>query len=74
MTKHPPFIAADNLGVVCDCVECRDAKVDMERMRKVPGTAGKARWLHGWELRRWLDARDKVRKQFGHLVRLKDLT
>jgi hypothetical protein len=55
-TRTP--IPADNIGIVCGCRECVDAGVAHERQRRVPSDVPgvEARWVHGWDLRRWLDA------------------
>jgi hypothetical protein len=47
---------ADLTAEPCPCGECLQAGVTEERRRRDPHTG---RLMHGYELRRWLDARDK---------------
>ena len=51
-------IPLDNVGVPCGCRECVDADVAREPQRRIPSeTPGvHARWVHGWELKRLLEA------------------
>lgn len=49
---------ADNIGTVCGCEECQAHGVASEPQRRIPAASGGSRWIHGRELRRWLDARD----------------
>lgn len=59
------WIAADNIGAVCGCFECREAGVQFEPQRKVPADQyhTKPRWIHGYELKAWLEAREQARQQ-----------
>lgn len=56
MTRSP--VPRDNVGAPCRCEECREAGVDQEPQRRVPdGNADRgSRWIHGWELKRYLEA------------------
>ncbi len=47
---------ADLTAEPCDCGECIQANVTSERRRRDPHTG---RLMHGYELRRWLDAKAK---------------
>jgi hypothetical protein len=49
MTRH--------LGLVCGCQECLEWDVATEPQRRVPAASGGARWIHGRELRQWLNAK-----------------
>lgn len=46
-----------NIGDVCGCTQCAEAGVAQEPRRRVPDSRSGSRWIHGRELRRWLDAR-----------------
>lgn len=46
----------------CGCGECLAANVAEESQRRDPHTG---QWMHGYQLRRWLDAR----KRFQELAR-----
>lgn len=48
--------AADFISGPCGCPECRQAGVDAVERRRDPRSG---EWLHGFALRRWLDARNK---------------
>lgn len=45
------------VGEVCGCVECAIWDVATEPRRCVPSASGGPKWIHGQELRRWLDAK-----------------
>ena len=50
MTRH--------VGLVCGCDECVEWNVATEPQRRIPAVTGRgARWIHGRELRQWLDAK-----------------
>ena len=53
---YRPRRAVSHVGVPCGCGECQEAGVAHEAQRRIPGPAGQPLWLHGWLLRRWLDA------------------
>lgn len=46
-----------NVADPCGCGECAEFGVEHEPQRRVPSDIFGHRWLHGRELRRWLDAR-----------------
>ncbi len=46
-----------HFGIVCGCDECVVWGVASEPQRRVPAASGGARWIHGAELRRWLNAK-----------------
>ena len=48
---------SQHLGLVCGCDECHAHGVATEPQRRIPAASGGSRWIHGRELRRWLDAR-----------------
>lgn len=50
--------ANPNLGDICGCAECREAGVGNEPRRRIPDNQCGSRWIHGRELRRWLDAKN----------------
>jgi hypothetical protein len=52
--------ASDFIGPVCGCGECIQAGVADESQRRDPRTGI---WLHGYALRRWLDARAVFRQR-----------
>lgn len=70
MTTHKrrAIIAADNIGKVCGCQSCVEAGVADKPMRRVPGLDGTPRFIHGEELRRWLEAYNTLRQNFRHLI------
>lgn len=45
----------DYIGPPCRCGECVQAGVSEQEQRRDPRTGA---WLHGHDLRRWLEARD----------------
>lgn len=47
-----------HVGPACGCDECHAHGVANEPQRRIPAASGGSRWIHGRELRRWLDARD----------------
>lgn len=57
-----------NIGVVCGCDECVAHGVATERQRRVPAKAGGARWIHGRELRQWLDAKADFERRARAMV------
>ncbi len=46
-----------NAGLPCGCAECVTWGVAREPQRRVPAASGGARWIHGRELAKWLDAK-----------------
>lgn len=46
-----------HVGQPCGCDECRAWDVQDEPQRRVPAASGGSRWIHGRELRLWLEAR-----------------
>jgi len=53
-----------NIGPVCGCAECHAHDVAAEPTRRVPAQGqGKSRWIHGRELRQWLDAKAAFERQ-----------
>ena len=69
MSRHRSFIASDNIGKPCSCLECQAAGVTHLAIVCVPPDefCSKARWLHGDELRRWYEAREEARTKFKAL-------
>lgn len=48
----------------CDCPECTQAGVAGQSPRRDPHSG---MWLHGYNLKRWLDAKAKFEKAFEQL-------
>ena len=46
-----------NVARPCGCDECASWGVSGESQRRIPAQSGGARWIHGRELRQWLDAK-----------------
>lgn len=57
--------AADFIGPVCGCPECRQAGVADQEQRRDRQTGV---MLHGFALKRWLDARDKFMREAREAV------
>jgi len=62
MSRNRPFIASDNVGRPCHCLECQAAEVTDKPIVRVPPDDfhPKARWLHGEELKAYWLARDRA--------------
>lgn len=66
------YIASDNFGQPCNCLDCQAAGVTHLQIVKVPkDDVGPARWIHGEELKRWHEARARAREQFNALTQSK---
>ena len=67
------FTIDDNLGAPCACLECQAAGVTHLRVVTVPPDefVSAPHVLHGEALRRWWDARDRVRDGFKALAESK---
>lgn len=50
----------DFIGAPCACGECMQAGVQTLETRRDRETG---RWLHGYALKRWYEARDRFREQ-----------
>lgn len=51
---------SDFIGPSCDCVPCRQAGVNG---REIVRDYHTGYWLHGYDLKRWYDARERFRQQ-----------
>lgn len=53
MSRNRPFVAADNVGRPCNCLECQAAGVTDLPIVKVPPDEfhARSRWLHGEALK-----------------------
>lgn len=67
--KNRPFIASDNVGQKCNCLECQAAGVTDKPVVRVPADeySPRPRWLHGEELKSWYAARERVTGQLEDL-------
>ena len=50
--------AKDFVGPPCGCPQCQQAGVDALEQVRDPRSGA---WLHGYELKRWYEARDRFR-------------
>ncbi len=68
--KGRPLIGADNIGRPCTCLECQAAGVTHLPIVRVPADERCARphWLHGEPLKRYHEARARLRAQFKTAV------
>jgi len=49
----------------CSCGECQQAGVSALEQRRDPWTG---KWLHGYDLKRWYQAKDTVREKFNAMI------
>lgn len=54
---------ADYIAAPCACGACVQARVDHLEQRRDPWTG---KWLHGYDLKHWYEARQKAREAFKH--------
>jgi hypothetical protein len=62
MSRNRSFIASDNVGRCCSCLECQAAEIIDRPIVRVPPDEyhQKSRWIHGEELKAYWTARDEA--------------